>query len=88
MGLDESTLKSLDILYNFSIGSSKEGTLYSVLDKMKTSIGKRKLRYEITHPLQDIKKIEERHNFIEAFLGDIILLEKIEKELKNISDID
>lgn len=88
MELDEATIKSLDLIYNFVTGESKNGTLLSVLDTMKTPGGKRKLRFEILHPLQNIEEIEKRQDFIEAFLQDAILLQKVEAQLKSVADID
>jgi DNA mismatch repair protein MutS len=88
MWLDESTIKSLDLIYNFVTGTSSKGTLFSVMNTMKTISGKRRLRYEILHPLQKQEEIEKRQDFIQAFLEDKILLEKVQKELKSIADMD
>ena len=88
MDLDESTIRSLDLLYNFSSKSSKLGTLFWVLDKTKTAMWKRFLRESIVKPLQDIDEIEKRQDIIEEFLKDSILLDKVTSELKQVSDLD
>lgn len=88
MDLDESTIRSLDLLYNFSSKSSKLWTLFWVLDKTKTSMWKRYLREQIVKPLQNISEIEKRHNIIEEFLKNPILLDKITDKLKIVSDLD
>lgn len=88
MDLDESTIRSLDLLYNFSSNSSKLWTLFWLMDKTKTSMWKRFLREAITKPLQDIKEIEKRQDIIEEFLKDTILLDKVSNKLKLVSDLD
>jgi len=88
MWLDESTIKSLDLVYNMAIWSKSQGTLFGVLDETKTAMWKRYLREQILHPLQDIKEIENRKKFIESFKSDSILLDKIRSELNFIADID
>jgi len=86
--LDESTIRSLDLLYNFSTNSSKLWTLFGVLDETKTSMWKRFLRDAIINPLQDIEKINIRLDIIEQFLYNPILLDKITTKLKQVADID
>lgn len=51
-------------------------------------MGKRYLREQLLHPLQDIAEIELRQKYIQAFKSDTLLLEKIRIELNFISDID
>jgi len=88
MDLDESTIMSLDLLYNFSSKSSKLGTLFWVLDKTKTSMWKRFLRESIVKPLQNIEEIERRQDIIEEFLKNPVLLDKVTWELKQVADLD
>lgn len=51
-------------------------------------MGKRFMREQLLQPLQDIKEIEKRQDIIEYFQSDIMLLDTISHELKQISDID
>lgn len=88
MDLDESTIRSLDLLYNFSSKSSKLGTLFWVLDKTKTSMWKRFLREAIVKPLQDVSEIERRQNIISEFLKSPIILDKVSSMLRNVADLD
>jgi len=46
------------------------------------------LREQIVKPLQNISEIEKRHNIIEEFLKNPILLDKITDKLKIVSDLD
>lgn len=88
MYLDESTIKSLDLIYNYSTKSSSVWTLFWVLNQTKTSAWARYLREQILKPLQDINEINQRLDFIEEFTKDTILLDKVREKLKNISDIN
>ena len=88
LDLDESTIKSLDLLYNFSTKSSKIWTLFWVLDETKTAMGRRFLRDAIISPLQDVEKINKRLDIINEFLQNPILLDKVTKELKQVADLD
>ncbi len=86
--LDESTIRNLDLIYNFYTKSSSVWTLFWVLNNTKTSAWSRFLRNEIIKPLKDKKEIEKRQKFVGEFLSDKILLDKIQNELKMVSDID
>ena len=88
MDLDESTIKSLDLIYNFSTKSAKIWTLFWVLDKTKTAMWRRFLRDSIVKPLQDIDEIKKRQDIIEEFLKNPILLDKVTNKLKMVADLD
>ena len=88
MDLDESTIRSLDLLYNFASKSSKLWTLFWVMDKTKTAMWRRFLRESIVKPLQDVDEIKKRHNIIEEFSKDPVLLDKVVIQLKNVADLD
>ncbi len=88
MDLDEATIRNLDLIYNIWSKSGTVGTLFWVLDKTRTSMGKRLLRENIIRPLQSKEDIESRLNLVEEFLANPILLDKIDKRLKMVSDLD
>lgn len=86
--MDASTMKSLDILFNFFTKSAVQWTLFWVLSYTKTSMWSRYLKQAIARPLQDIEQIEKRQRFIQALVWNKPLLDSIQEHLKNISDID
>jgi len=88
MDVDESTIKNLDLLYNFSTKSSTVWTLFWVLNKTKTASGTRFLREQIIKPLQNIEEIEKRQDMIEEFVNSPVLLDKVQWHLKYVSDVD
>lgn len=88
MKLDESTIRNLDLVYNIATKSSKEGTLYWVLNKTKTISGSNLMYESILKPLNNKEEIEKRQSFIEEFLKDKILLDKVRNELQYVSNIN
>lgn len=86
--IDSSTIRNLDLVYNFSTGSEVAGTLFWILNHTKTSMWKRLLKENILRPLKDETQIQKKLAFVEAFLNDKILLEKVREKLSYISDID
>lgn len=87
MPIDESTLRNLELLKTLR-DQEKEGSLISVIDKTKTSMGARMLKFWLTHPLLNKSEIKNRLDSVEEFSGDHNLLQSIEELLKNISDIE
>lgn len=88
LDLDESTIRNLDLIYNFATKSARNGTLFGVMDETNTSAWARLLRQNILNPLKSEKEIETRYDIIEEFLANPILLSKVEDKLKWVSDID
>lgn len=86
MILDKHTLYSLDI---FSENERKtEGTLFHLLDKTRTSMGYRKLRYFLEHPLKDENLIKKRLDIVDSFISNLISLDEIRDLLYDIYDIE
>ena len=88
LDIDETTIRSLDLIYNMSTKSSKLWTLFGVLDDTKTSMWSRYLRDQILYPLQDIDEIKKRQGFVSEIYKNPVLLDKIQNKLKRVSDID
>lgn len=83
--LDRFTIRNLE-LYTGQTGQSV--TLLDVIDKTNSPMGSRTLKRWVALPLKNLKKIEERHEIVESFYKNIILLEEISKQIKQISDIE
>jgi DNA mismatch repair protein MutS len=88
MNLDESTIYSLDLLYNLSTKSSTLWTLVWVLNKTKTSAWNRMIRDQIVKPLQSVQEINSRNTFVSEFYSNKILLDQVREELWYVADID
>lgn len=88
MNIDESTIYSLDLLYNLSTKSTTLWTLIWVLNKTKTSAGNRLLRDQVIKPLQSVDEINKRNTFVSEFYNNKILLEAVRDQLSYVADID
>jgi DNA mismatch repair protein MutS len=87
MSLDSNTIKSLNLLENEN-PREKEHTLFQVLNKLKTSSGKRLLRKKILFPLLEESKIREVWKKIELLSKDLRKLQKISELLSESSDLE
>ena len=82
--LDYSAQKHLEIIH------SNEGniSLYRVIDRTLTGMGKRRLKFLLLHPLKDVNEIKERQEAIDELIKDKKLREEIRDILNNIFDIE
>lgn len=86
MILDRHTLTSLDVFSE--TGKKQEGTLFHLMDKTRTAMGSRLLRYFLEHPLKDQKMILSRLEIVEKFISDLMSLDKIRALLYQIYDLE
>jgi len=87
MMLDEATISNLEIVENQQDGS-KERTLFSVLNKTKTPMGRRALERNLLQPLVRKDRIEERLEMVDYFCQRPELIEDISSVLKEILDME
>ncbi len=81
--LDSATIRNLELVDSIS-GHS----LFSVLDKCETNMGKRTLRNWILNPLAKVEDIKRRADAVTFFFNKPDLLEKVSLSLAKISDIE
>lgn len=62
--------------------------LFKTLDHTLTSMGKRKLRNWLTHPLKNLKMIEERQHAVKLLKDAASIRQELEKLLRHIPDIE
>jgi len=87
MILDQDTLRNLEIFQPIRFGQ-KDATLWSVLNQTVTPLGARRLQNWILKPLLDVKKIEKRQSFVQAFFDNADLCAEITDGLTGIADIE
>lgn len=63
-------------------------SLLWLLDKTKTAMGSRYLKYNIENPLTDIEEINRRYSIIETLLNEFILKEDLQRELDKVYDLE
>jgi DNA mismatch repair protein MutS len=66
---------------------SKFKSLFDIIQKTSTNMGKRLLKYRILNPITNIKELNKRYNIIDCFLNSNKIIE-IEKLLNEIIDIE
>ena len=87
MQIDANTRKHLELTSNTKDGG-KKGTLYSILDKTKTNMGKRTLKKFIDEPLLNETKINHRLSAVDELVKNIVYREQIRELLSDINDIE
>ena len=87
MTLDLIARRNLELTQTLRSGE-KKGTLLWVLDKTKTSMGKRRMRATIEKPLIDATAINKRLNAVSELVNNSILLSDIRDSLAGIFDLE
>lgn len=84
---DIHTQKNLELVETIR-NSDRTYSLLWLLDKTKTAMGSRLLKYNILNPLRDKKELNSRYDSIEKFLTEFILKDELEEELKDVYDLE
>ena len=87
MTMDGNSHRHLELVENQEDLSTK-GTLFGLLDKTKTPMGKRKLKRWILNPLLDVKQIQERLGAVEYFFENSDTRKDARTFLDEIYDIE
>ncbi|MFA6521909.1 MAG: DNA mismatch repair protein MutS, partial [Candidatus Gracilibacteria bacterium] len=87
MILDETAIRNLELLQSMREGG-REGSLISVIDCTKTSIGGRTLRQWLIHPLHNKNEIERRLESVAEILENYELKSKLPEILAPILDME
>ena len=85
--LDGNTQRNLELIESLA-EKSRRGTLLGVLDKTLTSMGGRKLRQWILHPLLAVEAIQERLNAVEETFENTGLRMELREALKGVADLE
>ena len=87
MRLDVSALRNLEITETMR-NRERRGSLLWVLDKTKTSMGKRMLRGWLEQPLLNVAKITKRHNAVGELVSSPMLRGDLTDALTGCQDIE
>ncbi|MGN0462081.1 MAG: DNA mismatch repair protein MutS [Ruminococcus sp.] len=87
MNLDYNTRRNLELTQTM-MNKEKKGSLIWLLDKTKTAMGKRLLRYWIEHPLLNLSTILKRQGAVSELVSDTIQRMEITDALVGIFDIE
>lgn len=87
MIVDSQTQKNLELITNARDGTSR-GTLFSILSKTVTPMGKRKLKQWILQPLRDVQEISRRLDAVEELARDAIIRKDISNSFRDLGDLE
>ncbi len=82
--LDYSAIKHLELISTLEHGKS----LFNVINKAITGMGKRRLKFFLLHPLKNLDEILERQEAVSELVENHDLREKIRNYLNKIFDIE
>ena len=85
--MDVHTIRNLELVETLRLKERTYSLLW-LLDKTKTSMGSRKLKEYLMHPLKDQKRIEERYDKITILNNEFILKDRLREALYEIYDIE
>ena len=88
--LDNTTQINLELLEGAPLGGGAraETSLYAVLNRCRTPMGKRLLREWIVHPLVNLEQIAFRQDCIAAIAGDAAFLRRLAEALSPCRDME
>ncbi len=87
MVLDDFTRRNLELTETLHDGG-RRGSMLGVMDRTVTAMGARKLRHWMTHPLVDLKRIEERHSAVEEFVRQSLCRDDLRRALGDVYDLE
>jgi DNA mismatch repair protein MutS len=87
MILDEATVRNLEVFQSSSF-QGRQGSLLSVLDRTRTSMGGRKLQQWLRYPLLDLDRIKARQEAVAELVEHAELRTEILNCLEGMNDIE
>ena len=87
--LDRTACESINLLpKGAGQGGNQYGSIYGVLDRCKTRMGKRLLEEWLRQPLVDVPAIQARQDKVQFFLDNSVVRDKVRNtSLKGVSDL-
>jgi DNA mismatch repair protein MutS len=83
--MDRFTIRNLELYHSHSQNAV---TLLDVIDKTLSPMGSRLLKRWLALPLKDIHKIRARHEVVSYLKDNLEILQKIQYQIKQISDLE
>ena len=87
MEMDINTMRNLELISSLRTGE-KKGSLLWVLDKTKTSMGRRLIRAWILRPLLSTASIKRRQSAVQELFNTTVIRSELILSLKKINDIE
>ncbi|MBI95567.1 DNA mismatch repair protein MutS [bacterium] len=83
--LNMHAIKNLEIFYT-QMDFSKNNSLYTVINRTQTAMGRRLLRTRLLHPYKTKKILEQEYQYVENFLNSNI--KELQSSLRKVIDLD
>ncbi len=87
MKIDKVSIRNLELLTPIQ-SDQKQGSLFWVINKTKTSMGARLLKQWLKQPLNRLSEINSRHDSLEVIKNDLLSREEIREQLQQIYDLE
>ncbi|MBI5893317.1 MAG: DNA mismatch repair protein MutS, partial [Deltaproteobacteria bacterium] len=87
MTIDAITKKNLELTENMQDGS-KKWTLLGLMDKTRTAMGARRLRYWMDYPLMDVVEINKRLDAVSELFADRLTRQDVQGMLVKVYDLE
>ncbi len=87
MRIDPHTQRNLELCEPLR-GQNKRACLLGILDRTKTGMGRRFLKFSILHPLKDINLIKKRLNAVDELTSSFFISDELSRILSFIYDIE
>lgn len=87
LSIDASSMRNLELVQSIR-NSTKEGTLYWLLDETVTAMGARKLKMWIHQPLAEQQAIENRLNTVTELVEEFFLSDELKTSLREVYDLE
>ncbi len=87
MTLDATTVRNLELVETL-LGRERRGSLLWACDQTVTSMGARRLKQWLLHPLMSRERIEERFDAVEAFVEFSSVRREVRERLKGVADLE
>ena len=84
--VDLKAQKALELLE--SLDGKKAFSLYGVLDRTLTGMGRRRLKFHIVHPYRDIRRIKETQDAVGELVDNTSLRRELRELLKEVYDME
>jgi len=88
LGLDQVTVRNLELVEPLFAGQDDRATLFRTLDECQTPMGKRLLRATILRPLNSAAEIEARYEAVAEAHKDLLKREEIRRGFNGILDLE
>ncbi len=85
--MDVHTVRNLELFETLRL-KERTYSLIWLLDKTKTAMGSRKLRYWLANPLKDKEEIIKRYDKIDSLRDNFIVKEQLTQDLEEVYDLE